>query len=59
MSAIAEPSEYILAYDRAMCASQDKVAEAYADGHVQVLAVWALRQAAAEYRDINFDLPGG
>jgi hypothetical protein len=59
MSAIAEPSEFILAYDRAMCASQDKVAVAYADGHVQVLAVWALRQAAAEYRDINFDLPGG
>jgi prepilin-type processing-associated H-X9-DG protein len=61
MSEIADPARFILAYDRAMYVSSDKVAVVFADGHVEVLDTDAFVHMTQDdqYAGTNFDLPFG
>jgi prepilin-type processing-associated H-X9-DG protein len=59
MSAVADPSRHIFAYDRAMLLNHEHVAVAFFDGHVEALDPEEFRALtlADANKDVDFDLP--
>lgn len=59
ISAIADPSHYIIAYDRTMYAGGKHVAVAFLDGHVEMLGLNAFRDLTQSdaHKGIDFNLP--
>lgn len=56
---VQDPSQYVIAYDRAMLASGDTVAVAFLDGHVEMLSAEDFRQLASanQHEGVDFKLP--
>ena len=59
VSAIADPSQYIIAYDRAMFSTGSTVAVAFLDGHCEQMDIEAFREMTRNdaHKGIDFKLP--